>query len=194
MPAFQGTIFKRHAGPGRNYGVPERARIHGMGVKMDVYDYAMQLEKDGESYYRDAARRSAHKGLAGILTMLADAEVIHYELFGKMKEQKPWQMPDTTILKDVKNVFVRMREEGGLEGIGVSEIDLYTKAQAIERMTEEFYLDKGAHLEDRTEQEAFLKVAAEEKRHYFILEQIIDFVSRPEQWLEDAEWYHLEEY
>lgn len=34
----------------------------------------------------------------------------------------------------------------------------------------------------------------EEKKHYFLLDNIIEFVSRPEQWLENAEFYHLEEY
>jgi hypothetical protein len=37
-------------------------------------------------------------------------------------------------------------------------------------------------------------VAGEEHKHYLLLERIIDFVSRPEQWLEDAEFYHLEDY
>ena len=161
---------------------------------MNIYDYAMQLEKDGENYYREAASRSTHRGLTGILTMLADAEVIHYDVFSKMKEHKSWQMPTTTILKDVKNIFVRMREEGDLESIGVSQIELYTKAQAIEKMTEDFYLEKATQVEDPTEHDTFLQVAGEENKHYFILQQIIDFVSRPNEWLEDAEWYHLEEY
>jgi len=161
---------------------------------MNVYDYAMQLEKDGENYYREAASRSTNKGLAGILTMLADAEVIHYGVFSKMKESKSWVLPATTILKDVKNIFVRMREEGDLEGIGASQIELYRKAQGIEKTTEDFYLEKATLVEDPTERKTFIQVAEEEHKHYFILQQIIDFVSQPDQWLEDAEWYHLEDY
>ena len=161
---------------------------------MDVYDYAMQLEKDGENYYREAARRSQHKGLTGILTMLADAEVVHYGVFKRMKEHEPWQLPEATIVKDVKNIFVRMREEGKLEGISVSEIELYTKAQDIEKATEDFYREKGAQVEDRTSGKPSCKVAGEEHKHYLILQEIIDFISRPQQWLENAEWYHLEDY
>jgi rubrerythrin len=61
-------------------------------------------------------------------------------------------------------------------------------------MTEDFYLEKATQVEDPTEHDTFLQVAGEENKHYFILQQIIDFVSRPNEWLEDAEWYHLEEY
>jgi rubrerythrin len=161
---------------------------------MNVYDYAMQMEKDGEAYYREGASRSAHKGLRSILTMLADAEVAHYKMFSLMKERKSWQVPDTPLLKDVKNVFIKMREEGDAEGLGVSEVDLYRKGQDIEKKTEAFYLEKAAQVEEGPEREAFLLVAGEENKHYFILQQIIDFVSSPDRWLESAEWYHLDEY
>ncbi|OPY70479.1 MAG: Rubrerythrin [Syntrophorhabdaceae bacterium PtaU1.Bin034] len=161
---------------------------------MNVYDYAMQLEKDGENYYREGAASSANKGLRAILTMLADAEVVHFNIFKKMKENEPWHLEEAPILQNVKNVFVKMREEGDLEGIAVSELELYRKAQNIEKMTENFYLEKASQVENRQQRETFLRVAGEENKHYFILQQIIDFVSRPYHWLENAEWYHLDEY
>ncbi len=160
---------------------------------MDVYEYAMQLEKDGESYYREASGLSRHKGLSRILTMLADAEVVHYDIFKNMKERKPAKVADTPILNDVKNIFVAMKDEGQLESIEVSEMSLYTKAQDIEKKTEDFYLAKASEV-NPSEREIFLQIAGEENKHYFILQQIIDFVGRPDSWLENAEWYHLEEY
>ena len=50
-------------------------------ARMDIYEYAMQMEKDGEAYYRDLAGKTSHQGLKSILGMLADAEVKHYKLF-----------------------------------------------------------------------------------------------------------------
>lgn len=161
---------------------------------MDVFDYAMQLEKDGEGYYREAAALSQAKGIKKIMTMLADAEVKHYNVFKQMKESKPFQLPEATILKDVKNVFVAMREEGGMEAIGTSEASLYRKAQEIEKKTEDFYTEQAGQVSDDAQKEMFLQVAKEENKHYLILDQIIEFVSRPDQWLENAEWYHLDEY
>jgi hypothetical protein len=37
-------------------------------------------------------------------------------------------------------------------------------------------------------------LAKEEQVHYFILENIINFLSRPQAWLEDAEFVNLDEY
>lgn len=76
----------------------------------------------------------------------------------------------------------------------MSEIELYKKAQVIEKTTETFYLEKAAIVTDECQKHIFHKVADEEKKHYLTLENIIEFVSRPAQWLENAEWYHLEEY
>lgn len=160
---------------------------------MDIYDYAMQMERDGEDLYRDLADKTVNKGLRSILTMLADAEVKHYKLFQNMKRNDKVTMADTTILNDVKNVFVKMKQEKSFE-VDVSQIELYKKAQGLEKLTRDFYLDKAGEVEDKFQAGIFLKIADEEKRHYFVLESIINFVNRPASWLENSEWYHLEEY
>lgn len=161
---------------------------------MDIYDYAMQLEKDGELYYRELSGRVVNAGLKNILTMLADAEVKHYELFGKMKRNEPVEVPDSPILDDVKNIFVKMRDEGEAITDNGSEVDLYARAQQIEEKTRDFYREKAGEVADPRQKQALLRIADEEQRHFLILENIIEFVSRPFTWLENAEWYHLEEY
>ena len=40
----------------------------------------------------------------------------------------------------------------------------------------------------------FRKIATDEREHKAVIQALIDFVSKPERWLENAEWYHLEEY
>ncbi len=159
---------------------------------MDIYEYAMQLEKDGEDFYREVASRTANKGLRTILTMLADAEVKHYKLFQNMKNNDKVRMSDSPILNDVKNIFIEMREKKQFEA-DVSEVELYEKAQGIEEQTRDFYLAKAEEVAP-DQKEIFLKIAEEEKRHYLILENIIRFVSQPNIWLENPEWYHLEDY
>ncbi|MCK6467412.1 MAG: ferritin family protein [Candidatus Brocadia sinica] len=161
---------------------------------MNIYDYAMQMEKDGENYYRDSARKIDNAGLKKILGILANAEVKHYDILQKMKKNEKVQMPDTEILSNVKNIFVNMKEEGDTSGVTVSQQELYKKAQEIEKKSQIFYLEKADEVNNPSQKEIFLKIADEEKKHYFILENILDFVSRPQNWLENAEWYHLEEY
>jgi len=160
---------------------------------MDIYEYAMQMEKDGENLYRDAANKTSSAGLRTILIMLADAEVRHFKLFQNMKKNEKVYMTDTSILNDVKNIFEKMRKENLLNAVS-SQIEMYKKAQMVEKMSRDFYLKKAYKVKDESQTKIFLKIADEEKRHYFILENIISFVNKPATWLENPEWHHLEEY
>jgi len=160
---------------------------------MNIFEYAMQMEKDGEDYYRQLAQQTANKGIRTILAMLADEEVKHCNTVEKMKTEKP-QIAETKILADAKNVFVQIKESGEGFDFGIKQTELYRKAQEIEKKSRAFYLDKADEVEEEYQKEVFLRLADEEKKHYFLLENIIEFVSRPETWLENAEFHHLEEY
>lgn len=160
---------------------------------MDIFEYAMQMEKDGEDYYRQLARQTENKGLKTILTMLADEEVKHRNAIEKMKQEKP-QLAKTTILDDARNVFVRMKKSGEKFDFYIGQKELYRKAQDIEKKSQDFYTEKANKVKQEYQKDIFLKLAEEEKKHYFLLENIIEFVSRPETWLENAEVFHLEEY
>ncbi len=159
---------------------------------MDIYEYAMEMERDGEDLYRRLEAKTPNKGLKSIFAMLADAEVRHCKLFHNMQKHDEVHMTETPILNSVKNIFVQMGEKKEIE-VDISDIELYRKAQEIEQKSRDFYLQKSAEVE-KSQKEVFLKIADEEKRHYFILEKIIDFVNRPAYWLENPEWYHMEDY
>jgi hypothetical protein len=147
----------------------------------------------GWNYYRQLAQQTANKGLKTILTMLADEEVKHYYTIEAMKTTKH-RMAETTILTEAKNIFVQIKESDEKFDFDIKQSELYRKAQDIEQKSMDFYLGKANEVGGQYQKEIFLRLAEEEKKHYFLLENIIEFVSRPEQWLENAEFFHLEEY
>jgi hypothetical protein len=160
---------------------------------MNIFDFAMEKEKFSEDYYRQLAAKSNNKGLMTIFNMLADEEAKHYKIVSDTKKDIAPDLAETKVLSDAKNVFAKMRESAQSLNFNISEIELYKKAQNIEKQSRDFYLEKADEVAE-AQKEIFLKLADEEKKHYFLLENIIDFVSRPETWLENAEFYHLEEY
>ena len=159
---------------------------------MDIYAYAMQMEKDGEAYYREIAAQTQNAGVKNILNMLADAEVRHYETFQQMKDHEALPVPDLSYLSNIKNVFAELRERKRTITNGTQK-ELYQKAQKLEEKTRDFYREKAEEV-DQTQKEILLKIANEEQKHYDILENLIMMLQRPETWLENAEWYRLEEY
>lgn len=160
---------------------------------MNIFDHAMQMEKDGEKLYRDLAQKSENIGIKNIFNMLADDEVKHYKVFEDMKKNEKSQMADTEVLASAKNVFTQLKKEKTFDQKG-TQLDLYKKAQELEKKSEEFYLQKAEEVKDSYQKEIMLKIAEEEKKHYFLLDNIVQFVSAPERWLEDAEFSYFDEY
>jgi rubrerythrin len=126
--------------------------------------------------------------------MLADEEAHHYRVVEQMKTRVPDKVCNTNVLSEARQVFARMREGANKFDFDASQIEIYKKAQDIEKNSRQFYLQKAEEVEDNRQKAVFRELADEEKKHYFLLENIIQFVSRPETWLENAEFYHLEEY
>ena len=160
---------------------------------MDIFDYALQMEKDGEQFYREIAKKTGNKGLQTILAMLADEEVKHYQVIERMRQDK-YQMTETTILNEARNIFIKMKDQDETFEPDQEQTEFYTRAQEIERKSQQFYQEKALQAGNDDQKKLFERLAKEEEKHYFLLENIIAFVSRPKQWLENAEWYHLEEY
>ena len=160
---------------------------------MNILEYAMQMEKDGEEFYRDLAQKVKNTGIRNILTMLADEEARHYQVLADI-EQGSAEVPETEILDHAKNVFAEMKDTGRTLHLDEAQIDLYREAQAIEQRSIDFYTEKAAVVGQDAQKQLLTRLAQEEKKHYFLLENIIDFVSRSITWLENAEFCHLEQY
>jgi rubrerythrin len=165
---------------------------------MNIYDFGMQMEKDGENFYRELAAASKIAGLKKIFGMLADEEVEHFRVLKQMKQQNSQaQLPETHILTDVKNIFIDMKEEAGDLHIDTTvDTDAFRKARDIEQKSIDFYLEKAEEAEDAAVKNILIRLARMEEKHRNIMQNLVDFVSRPEpgHWLENAEWHHLEEY
>ncbi len=161
---------------------------------MDIFEYAMQMEKDGEDFYREVAQQSPNRGIKTILTMLADEEVRHYNAIEKMKSAEPVQLAEGSVLTKAKNVFAQLKESGEKFTSETNQIGLYKKALDIEKKSQDFYTEKAGEVSDTNAKELFLRLAQEEQKHYVLVENIIDFLSRPDTWLENAEFCHLDEY
>ena len=160
---------------------------------MDIFEFAMQMERDGEKFYREMAETCGDKGLATILTMMADAEVKHYQVLKEMKGDMDTSLTDSLLLDNVKNVFAEMREQKDFN-LNLSQVELYEKARGIEKKNEEFYLEKAGEVKSIPHQKILKKIAEEEREHYNLLGHLIEFVKKPDKWVENAEWHNLESF
>jgi rubrerythrin len=165
---------------------------------MGIYEFALQMEKDGERYYRELMKESTSAGLKKIFELLADEEAKHYALIEQLhrKNDTP-QLEDAQILKNVKNIFIEMKNSKNDWCFDAAKATAaYKKAVEIEEKSQRFYVGKAAEASDEQARMVLNQLAKEEEKHMHIMENLVEFVSRPEpgNWLENAEWHHLDEY
>ncbi len=147
---------------------------------MEAFDYAIQMEKDGEAYYRNLAAKHSDRGIVEILSLLADDEVRHRKVLEMMKRFAAPEVSKSTIVSDAKNIFSQMTENDEDISVDVSQLELYKIAQDLERKSQKFYLDKAAEVSDTHQKEIFRLLADEEDQHHFILQIMIDAYSHPD--------------
>ncbi len=161
---------------------------------MNIFEFAKQKENYSEQFYRDLAQKTSHKGLENIFSMLASEEAKHFRVIEKMQSENPHKVTDTQVLEDAKKIFEKMKGSAENFNVDLDQPQLYEKARDIEKQSKEFYLQKAQQTENPNHRNIFKKLADEEQKHYVIIDNIADFVSRPQTYLEDAEFYHFDDY
>jgi rubrerythrin len=160
---------------------------------MNVFDFAMKMELDGKAYYERLAAETSVNGLKTIFAMLAADEQKHYNTVLAMKEGADGEMTATTVLEKARNVFQELKGEKELIGGMKKDLDGYQHAMKIEADSVRLYEDM-AKKESKPEiVKLLLKIAGEEKKHYNIMENLYDFVLKPEYFLAWREFSNLKE-
>jgi rubrerythrin len=155
---------------------------------MNVYEYAMKVEKDGEAYYKELASKSPNAGLKKVFTLLADAEVKHYQVFKSMRDKDGQDFKALDISTDTKTIFETLKAEKNSVDFGLDEIKFYEDAIKREDDSYRFYLNKANELENEDEKTVFMNIAQEEIKHKAILEDILAFIQEPTNWVGSAEF------
>ena len=158
---------------------------------MNPYDFAIQMSRDGEKFFRTLTKQVKKPGLRKILVMLANDQVIHCRDFEQMKKAEGKVVPDARNLTGVLNPFAqRLKRLGRGERVdeNLPPAELYRRGQALDKECEDFYRKRATRVKNPRLKRAFLGVAEEQRKHYFTLEHLINFILEPQQGLEDAEW------
>lgn len=162
---------------------------------MNVFEFAMKMEKDGQNFYEAEAAKTNNPALKKIWQQLASDEVKHYEIFkrfrdGDVLEAKAMSELGTQILNTAKTVFEQLPKSDFHFGDDV--IAAWTKAQKLETDTEHFYRDKAKEEKLPEVKHAFGLLADEEHKHVVLIEHVLEFLHQPKSWLDDAEWSNIQ--
>lgn len=162
---------------------------------MNVFDFAMSMEKDGKAYYEKLARETRLDGLKTIFTQLAEDEQKHYEIFQELKSKgKASAKPESLALDRAKKIFPDLPTDDLVLKEGLSDLDAYQHAMQLEADSFRLYEETAAGEKDPEIKALLLKIAEEEHKHFNILGNIYHFVNAPNQYLAWGEFSNLDEF
>jgi rubrerythrin len=162
---------------------------------MNVYDFAIQMETDAETFYRKLAADRTIPGINKIFSDLADDEQRHRQLFQALKEQQmPDAVTDSRVLEKAKNIFEKiLNEKQNLPSLS-SNLESYRYALKLEAEGVRLYTDAANRESSGEIKQLLLRIAKEEENHFNIVENIYNFVNAPNQYLAWAEFNSLGEF
>lgn len=165
---------------------------------MNAFEFAMKMELDGSTYYENHAAKSSEPVLKTIFEELAADEKKHYELFRAMAAG---DNPDygtilkTSILGTTRNLFETLSaSKKPMVAFSADVRDAWIGAREIEDKSVSFYREQAQKVNDPDQKNVWNRIADEEHKHWVAIESVVNFLDRPKQWLEDAEWSNLQPY
>ena len=161
---------------------------------MNNYEFAINLEKNGEEYYNKRALENTSNGLGKVFQLMAKDERKHAALLRERFEGQTSELIDDRTLEKSLDIFAQFSLEEDKRSELLSQSDAYQEALEKENQSIELY--KGAFNEasDDATREFFEFLIKEEMNHKNILEEMIVLINRPYEWIESPEFGNRGQY
>jgi rubrerythrin len=162
---------------------------------MKFAQLAQQLENKTISAYEALAGQcSSHEGVRRILLMLVEDHKKHVDELGKATDQGDEQFSDPSVFEEVRRLLEKIQTEKDTFSCDIDQLKLYREARDLVLEKKQFYQEVRDKTEGGSGRNFLDTLIKEEEKQAFVLNNIIEMVERPDHWLEDAEFSHLDEY
>ncbi len=152
---------------------------------------AIQMEKDGLRYYKDAAEKTENELAKKTFLRIAQDEAVHLKTFQQMFETLSGDQEWRDLAKYTAKVGKVPMFEGEIEkkgNVNPSEVDALRIAIDNERKGIEHYKKAAAAASDPVAKEIFNKIQKEEEYHYDLLQAQLDYLTQSGFWLDIGEF------
>ncbi len=166
-----------------------------METEKNVFDFAMGLELKSVELYENLARQTPFREVASIFRYLAGEEKSHYEIVKAWRSGSPAPVPEESpFFPELDKVFRKLSDHFNENGVPANHYyHAYEKARVFEEKTLALYKNLLETIED-DRKILLMRIIDQEKNHAMFISNLLELLRHPGEWLENAEWYHLEEY
>lgn len=142
---------------------------------MDVYQLAIDMEREGKLYYLRLAEEATDLQLRRVFLILADEEEGHYLQLQALKDKVAMPLVNDQLF-DVETIFrVHLLEHVELRQVS-TVLEAYGQAVVMEQNAMDYYKKMSRMADNAAEKAVFLRMHFEEKKHKFLLENIMELL------------------
>lgn len=158
-----------------------------------IWTKAKEMELEAVGYYNGLAAETTVTEVAGVFKMIAQEEQKHSEMFARLEaEDGIANIPTSTW--DPKDAFIKIAAEQKGSGSLENAKDAYKKIVETELEAAEYYEGLKKDAKSDEDKKAIDFIIKEEKKHAKIFQELVEFIERPESWVENAEFNILEDF
>lgn len=150
---------------------------------------AIQMEKDGYSFYKKAASETSSEMGKSFFESLASDEQLHLEIFQKIFEDKVGKKEWDNLVNSSKKyteIPIFPKDIGKVEDINTDtdELDAIRISMDSEKEAIDYYSKIREKSNNAKVKEIIDKIIEQEKNHYLLLEQEFDHLDKTGYWFE----------
>lgn len=161
---------------------------------MNIYEFAVEFEREHREYYLERSKKAPTEHMKKLFEEMAEEERKHEEIVLQLRAEKVVEEVESDIKERARDFFRKMIDELPELIFPEDEAEIYRQAVELEIKSKEFYMEQAEKSDLPHVRRVFQQLAEEERKHQMIMETLAEMLDRPKSWVEDAEWFHMEEY
>ena len=131
---------------------------------MNDLEFAIDMEYDGEKYYKQQAEINKDNSLHSVCLMLAADEQNHAMILTAKMNEKAFQLKDADTLSEAKSIFKGINDIKAEDKETASQLDFYRIASEKEQQSIDLYTRYLAKAESSEEKALFEFLIAQEQK------------------------------
>ena len=155
---------------------------------MNVLEFAINMELDGEKYYKEQAEIAKDSSLKNIFLILAKDENSHAKLLKDKSNNLSYELKGNETISEARSLFKEIKDFKNELKQNPDQLDLYRVALEKEKESIDLYEKLLSQAEDDKSIDLFKFLIKEEKDHYTTLEELVSQLNKSNDWVEAAEF------
>jgi rubrerythrin len=162
---------------------------------MYLFNLAISLEKEVETFYEKLSEKTGSPGLKKIFAQLAADEKKHAQVIENLRRGVDERaMQDSVLLHEADVLFDKLVQEKPVFSENEEPPEAYRYAMDVEADTSRLYRNAAEQEKNPEARKVLNKIALEEQKHFILVENLYNFVNAPNEYLAWREFSNIDEF